>query len=272
MRGNLGVVWQKGVQVSEQMEGFWKPEPREPWSDWRTYSMLIPVLSGTVGACIFMALGFSFTEMGSILQGVRTGLVIVAAFTVAFGSTFGSIGSGIEVFRKRFKKEAEGWDWISLGVSTLTTIAGFGMGFAALLGATTTWSEIAVIYGSIVVGTLAALDSLGDMIELGGLFGSFEARYETWLVDRERWRVQTGQSVNDSGQELVIKLSDLEKQLDQLTQRWTWPVASADDVKRVTANLNGDRANLTREELGLILAEHKLNLPSASTVRRGLGG
>lgn len=240
-------------------ETFWKPEPKQPWHDWRTYSMLLPVLSGTVGACIFMALGFSFTEMGSIAQGVRTPMVIVASFAVAIGSTFGSIGSGIEVFRKRFKKEAEGWDWISLGISTLTTVAGFGMGFAALLGGTTDWSKAALIWGSVIVGTLAALDSLGDLIELGGLMGSYELR----LNEYEQWRVSTGQNLKPIGQ-------DLEERLANLEERYTWLTATAADVKRATSHLNGDRANLTRQELGLILAEHQLNLPSPATVRRGL--
>lgn len=272
---------------------FWKPEPKEPWKDWRTYSMLIPILSSALGGCLFMALGFSFTEMGSILQSVRTGLVIVASFTVAFGSSFGSVGSGIEVFRKRYTGDAQGWDWISLGVSTLTTVAGFAMGFAALLGATTTWSEIAVIYGSIVVGTLAALDSTGDMIELGGLFGSYEARVERWRVEREQWRVQTGQNLVQVGDDLTQKLDDLtqgilhltqrdgeldrefaylNESMGQLVDRWSWPTATRADVERVTDHLDGDRANLTRQEVGLLLAKHKLNLPSQSTVKRGLQG
>ena len=253
-------------------ETFWKPEPKEPWHDWRTYSMLIPILSSALGGCLFMALGFSFTEMGSILQSVRTGLVIVASFTVAFGSSFGSVGSGIEVFRKRYTGDAQGWDWVSLGISTLTTIAGFGMGFAALLGATTAWSEIAVIYGSIVVGTLAALDSTGDMIECGGLFGSHDTRVEQWRAEREEWRVSTGQSLAQTDLDLVTKLANLESKLANLENRHTWLTATAADVTRYTSDLNGDRAQLTRQELGLILAEHKLNVPSPSTVKRGLGG
>lgn len=258
--------------LTKELETFWKPEPKEPWHDWRTYSMLIPILSSALGGCLFMALGFSFTEMGSILQSVRTGLVIVASFTVAFGSSFGSVGSGIEVFRKRYTGDAQGWDWVSLGISTLTTVAGFAMGFAALLGATTTWSQIAVVYGSIVVGTLAALDSTGDMIELGGLFGSRDARYEMWLTEREQWRRETGQSVVQVGDDLVTKLANLEEQLVNLEERGTWLTATAAQVNQATDHLNGDRANLTRQELGVILAEHKLNLPSPSTVKRGLGG
>ncbi|NIN95483.1 MAG: hypothetical protein GTO49_11000, partial [Anaerolineae bacterium] len=89
--------------------------------------------------------------------------------------------SGIEIFRKVHKEQAQVWDWISLGISTAATVAGFAMGFAALLGATANWSAVAQVYGSLVVGTLAALDGLGDMIELGGLFGSYEERKEQWL-------------------------------------------------------------------------------------------
>lgn len=258
-------------------EGFWKPEPREPFRDWRTYSMLIPILSSALGACLFLALGFSFTEIAEIPQRIRTGLVILASFTVAFGSSFGSVGSGIEIFRKVATRQVALWDWISLGISTATTVAGFAMGFAALLGATATWSTVAVIYGSLVVGTLAALDSSGDMIELGGLFGSFESRYETWLEEREQWRVENGQSVVSNGanltrqmDQLTRQVEQLTQQVDQLTQRWSWENATGADVKRIVAGLNGDADNLTREQLAMILAEEQLNMPSRSTVKRAL--
>jgi hypothetical protein len=252
------------------MEQFWKPEPKEPWHDWRTYSMLIPILSGTVGACIFMALGFSFTEMASIPARIRTPMVILASFTVAIGSTFGSVGSGIEVFRKRYTGDAQGWDWISLAVSTATTVAGFGMGFAALLGATTGWSATARVYGSLVVGTLAALDSLGDMIECGGLFGSYETRVEQWRVERERWRVQTGQAVNSAESNVAQTLDALVQAVGELKQRWTWPEAHKSDFDRICSRLNGGAPDLTRERLAVLLAEEQLNLPSSSTVDRWL--
>jgi hypothetical protein len=253
------------------MEGFWKPEPREPWHDWRTYSMLGPIAAGALGACIFFALGLAFAEIVNIRAEVRKPLIFVASFGVAIGATFGSIGSGIEVFRKSHKGEAKSWDWVSLGISTVTTIVGMIIGVATLLGGTTNWSQQAVIWGSAAVCGFAALDAAGDMIELGGLFGSYEERVEQWRAEREAWRVSTGQSVTANGQEIVTKLSQLETAISQLNHRWAWPTATAADVNRATAHLNGDRANLTREELGVILAEHQLNLPSPSTVKRGLG-
>ena len=227
------------------MEAFWKPEPRPPFEDWRTYSMLIPILSSALGACLFLALGFSFTEIATIPQRIRTGLVIVASFTVAFGSTFGSVGSGIEIFRKVHTGQVQGWDWVSLGISTATTIAGFGMGFAALLGATAQWSQVAVIYGSLVVGTLAALDSSGDMIELGGLFGSYEDRYEQWLAEREQWRAENGPEA-----EIL-----------------TWPVAKVSDFEQIC---NGNGAHMTEDDLKVKLNERGLRMPSRATVRRWL--
>jgi hypothetical protein len=232
--------------------------------------MLIPILSSALGACLFLALGFSFTEIAEIPQRIRTGLVIVASFTVAFGSSFGSVGSGIEIFRKVHTGAAQFWDWVSLGISTCTTVAGFAMGFAALLGATATWSTLAVIYGSLVVGTLAALDSSGDMIELGGLFGSFDERYEIWLTERETWRASTGQGLVGERTKLEDQIDKLKSQVADLVDRETWVTATAADVTRVTAHLNGNRGDLTRQELGLILAGHQLKLPSPSTVRRGL--
>jgi len=258
--------------MTEQLkdEKFWKPEPKAPFKDWRTYSMLLPITSGALGACIFFALGLAFAEIAGIRPEVRKPLILMAAFGVAIGSTFGSIGSGIEVFRKSHKGQATAWDWVSLSISIVTTIAGMIIGVATLLGGTTNWSQEAVIWGSAVVCGLAALDASGDMIELGGLFGSYEDRVEQWREEREEWRVSTGQSLVQPDLDLVGKLADLESKLDQLEERGTWLTANADQVARYTAHLNGDRANLTRQELGLILAKHQLNVPSPATVRRGL--
>jgi len=246
-------------------ETFWKPEPREPWSDWRTYSMLLPIAAGALGACIFFALGLAFAEIVNIRPEVRKPLIFVESFGVAIGATFGSIGSGIEVFRKSYKGQAKTWDWVSLSISTVTTIVGMVIGVATLLGGTTNWSQEAVIWGSALVCGFAALDAAGDMIELGGLFGSYDERVELWLEERETWRAANGLATAQNGPEVETKLAELEA-------RWSWPTATAADVTRATANLNGDRANLTRQEVGVILAKYKLNLPSQSTVKRGLGG
>lgn len=228
-------------------QAFWKPAPREPWRDWRMYSMLLPIVGASFGALIFMALGFSFTEMAVVPDTVRVRMVVVAAFSVSLGSTFGSIGSGIEIFRKRYKREAEPWDWVSLGVSTLTTIAGFAMGFAALLGAKESWSIVAQAYGSLVVGTLAGLDSLGDMIELGGLFGSYEMRMERWLVERREWEADNGPIVDPS-----------------------WPTARVEDWREITAGMNGDKPRTVQGVVDLLHKRGYLE-PSPQTMGRWLG-
>jgi hypothetical protein len=221
------------------------------------YSMLLPVLSGALGACIFMAFGFSFTEMEIVPVKIRTPMVVLAAFAVAFGSTFGSIGSGIEIFRKRYKGETEPWDWISLGVSSITTIAGFGMGFAALLGATEGWSAAANAYGSLVVGTLAGLDSLGDLIELGGLFGSYEIRIETWIQEKRKHELEHG------AVEMVVLPEKEELVFDP-----SWPEANIDEVRQIVASLNGDRATLSASTLLQMLHAKQRRPKSDGTTKR----
>ena len=256
---------------------FWKPEPRQPWRDWRTYSMLMPIVAGAVGACIFFALGLAFAEIVNIRPEVRRPMILMASFGVAIGSTVGSIGSGIEVFRKSYKDQVRGWDWVSLSISTLTTIAGMIIGVATLLGGTTDWSKEAVIWGSAVVCGLSALDAAGDMIELGGLFGSWEERYESWLEEREAWRRANGQEVTDNSQDLIKEIQTLQAKLGAVTEhimeveaRWTWPTATLADFKAILAGMNGSSSTLDREILAMKLAQDKLNPPSSSTVERWL--
>jgi hypothetical protein len=218
-------------------------------------------LSGATGAMIFFALGLAFAEVLNIGQDWRKILVLTASFAVAFGSTFGSIGSGIEVFRKSYQGKAKAWDWISLGISIVTTIVGMVMGFAALLGATEEWSRIATIYGCIVVGGFAALDSSGDMIELGGLFGSYEDRFADWLAERQEHMAESDRAMDR-------KLADLETKIDQLAARWTWPVASKSDFETIVAKVNGDGAQLDRRSALLLLTKNQLTAPSDTTLAR----
>ena len=172
----------------------------------------------------------------------------------------------LEVFRKILRKEHNTWDISALVASLVGTTINLLVTFASrqTLFGDSVWRQWALSWGPLVSGIAVTLDYYGGMIELGFLFGSFEIR----LTEYEQWRAQTGQG-------LVLpetKLAELESKLDQLVDRWAWPTANADQVKRATAHLNGDRANLTRQEVGLLLAEHQLNLPSQSTVKRGLGG
>ena len=259
-------------------EQFWKPKPREPWSDWRTYSMLLPIVGGALGACIFFALGLAFAEIVNIRAEVRKPMILIAAFGVAIGSTFGSVGSGIEIFRKAHKGQAKVWDWISLTISIVTTIVGMVIGVATLLGGTTNWSREAVIWGSALVCGFAALDASGDMIELGGLFGSWEERTERWRLDREEWRRANGLAAVQNGPDLTSQLDKLTEQvgnltgdIGQLVDRWSWPTAQKADFEFVLAGMNGSAADLTRERLALELAKSQLNLPSTATVDRWLG-
>ena len=43
---------------------YWKPQPREPWSDWRMYSMLVPILVSALG--FFVTGIFVFSDIAVI--------------------------------------------------------------------------------------------------------------------------------------------------------------------------------------------------------------
>ena len=211
------------------MTQFWKQKPKAPLDDWRTYLIGVPVLASALGACLFMALSFSFTELEAIPAHVKIGLVIVAAFATATGSAFGSVGSGIEVYRKAFEGRAIWLDWVSLALSVAATLGGFVMGFAALLGAVSEWSAVARVWGPLAISALVALDAAGDLIELGGLFAAYNLRYEQWEQDKAEWEQAHG----------IVEPID----------RSSWPAATKDDARRLATRLNGERADVTAGNL-----------------------
>jgi hypothetical protein len=253
---------------------FWKPEPKAPWRDWRTWGMFVPLLASMLGFAFTGLFAFAFSDIGVIRAEVQSWMVIVGSALIVWGAEANTPFTVIEVFRKILRKEHNGWDISALAASLTGTAINVLVTFASrqVLFGDSLWRQLALSWGPLISGVAVTLDYYGGMIELGFLFGSHEARSDQWRLEREQWRRANGQSVVGEQADLVGQLDNLTEQVGQLVERWAWPVATSADVKRATAELNGDRANLTREEVGLILAEHHLNLPSDSTIRRGLGG
>jgi hypothetical protein len=195
-----------------------------------------------------MFLAFSFTELSAIPANVRTWIVVVAAFSTAFGSAFGSIGSSVEVYSKAFEKRAELLDWISLALSVLATLGGFILGFAALL-AGAEWAVFVRLWGPIALSVLVAGDAASDVIQLGGIFGSYNLRYEQWRQEKRHWDAA-------------------EVRGEHATPEWT--TARIEDFRVVQARMNGDGATLTAEKLGEELAKDFKLRPSPSTEKRWL--
>ena len=254
--------------MGQMIEKFWKPEPKAPWRDWRTWGMFLPLLASMVGFAFTGLFAFAFSDIGVIAAGAQSWLVIIGSTLIVWGAEANTPFTVIEVFRKILRHEHNAWDISALIASLVGTTINLLVTFASrqTLFGDSVWRQWALSWGPLVSGIAVTLDYYGGMIELGFLFGSYEIR----LTEYNQWLTETGQSRVQPDLDLVGKLADLESKLDQLEERGTWLTANADQVARYTAHLNGDRANLTRQELGLILAKHQLNVPSPATVRRGL--
>jgi len=249
-------------------EQYWKPEPKEPWHDWRTWGMFVPLLASMLGFAFTGLFAFAFSDIGVIAGVTQSWLVIIGSTLIVWGAEANTPFTVIEVFRKILRKEHNVWDISALIASLTGTTINLLVTFASrqTLFGDSVWRQWALSWGPLLAGIAVTLDYYGGMIELGFLFGSYEIR----LTEYNQWLTQTGQSVAQTDLDLVTKLANLESKLANLENRHTWLTATAADVTRYTAHLNGDRAQLTRQELGVILAEHKLNLPSPATVKRGL--
>lgn len=243
----------------EQNE-FWKPKPREPSRDWRTWSLLIPGIASAIGFFCFAILTYSFAEIEALPATFRSTLVIFGAICVAAGAEIGTPFTVIEIYRKWLRNETNNWDWWALAFSLCATLAEVLIGFAYLLGITARWSAAFLEWGPIVVGLLVALDAYGSLIELGFLFADYENRMAIWLEEK-------AEAVGKMGQEadpLAARLGTLEKQIAQLS----WPIAKKADWYRIVAGLDGKRASLDFEMVTDLLIESKLRMPSDQTVRR----
>lgn len=131
----------------------------------RLLSLLIPACASGLGFFCFSVLAFGFTELAGLPEAFRRSLVLVGAFALAFGAEVGTLSSVVEIYRKG--ERLGRWDKAALVVSVLATFGAFVLSFAELLGARATWGAVVQLYGPVVLGLLAALDSYGGFMELG---------------------------------------------------------------------------------------------------------
>jgi len=143
----------------------------------RGLSLLLPSISSAIGFFCFAVLAYSFTEIQDLSAGFRRALVIVGAFTLAFGSEVGTLAQVVEIYRKPARVL---WDWLALVISGAATVTSFVLAFAVLILRDLAWVSLLRDYGAVVLGILAALDSYGGFMEFGLYLNSHDARIDTW--------------------------------------------------------------------------------------------
>ena len=227
---------------------FWKPRPKEPWSDWRTYSMFVPIGISMVGFFISGIFAFAFSDIGVIPAAAQSWLVIVSSGLIVLGAEANTPGTVIEVFRKLLRGEHNTWDVSALVLSLVGTIVNVLVTFASRTKLAPVWQSVVLNWGPLIAGFAVACDYYGGLLETGFLFGSYELRMERWLEEQRQWNDAHGIQPPRPPRE----------------------PAKIDDFRRVLGRLNGNRATLNEEQLESELAVDGLGLPSASTVKRWL--
>jgi len=230
---------------------FWKPKPVEPWSDWRTHSMLLPILVSAVGFFVTGIFAFAFGDIQVIPETVQSWLVVVGSGLIVFGAELNTPFTTIEVFRKILRHEHNEWDLSALVASLVGTLINLIVVFSTRLPIEAAWRMLARNWGPLISGIAVACDYYGSMIELGFLFGSFDERYEQWRQEEAEWNQEHG----------IVAPVD----------RSTWRTATVNDFRVLVTSLNGARATLTADNLQGFFDAMQLRLDASdTTVRRWL--
>jgi hypothetical protein len=292
------------------MIDFWKPQPKAPWRDWRTYSLIVPLILSAMAFALFSVFTYALDDIIVVPALVQSWLIIAAAFCAALGAEAGTPFTIIEVFRKKRIGEVTRWDWFALGASFAATLVVVTIGMAARITHTLAepaqWAIFLTTWGTVIVGAVVVLDGYGGMVECGDLFGSFEQRMEAWLMELKEHQdtvTEQAEKVDALPDPLTERLDAMAKlfeametQIRALTRnverlaqdisvvkadnqelharidRLAWPVARKADFDAYLATLNGERGTLTNEKLKAAMAERHLTMPSLSTSGRWLNG
>ena len=210
----------------------------------RMLSLLLPAIASSIGFYCFTILAFSFTELNVLSASFRTSLVLVGSFSLAFGAEIGTISSVVEIFRK--SKKLRGWDAIAFAISIASTLAAFVLAFASLLGANAGWSDTVKLYGPIVLGLLAALDSYGGFVEFAlhlKLFDEKMQRYneaQRWHREAEFNQIKDAEfALRQKQNDAMLKIVD-KKDLLQEDVKDDVKIAQDDNVKDVKKSTSKD--------------------------------
>lgn len=199
-------------QITEQ--DFWLDKPK--MMGVRGWSLLIPATASSIGFFAFGVLAYGFTELDALSSSFRQVLVLVGAFSLAFGSEVGTLAGITEIYRKG--ERLGRWDKLALGVSVLATFGAFVLAFASLLGVKATWGATVQLYGPIVLGLLAALDSYGGFMEFGLYLNSYDKRIKAWQAafadfKREQMTVQLDADRRLSERRLQAQLAQVDSEV-----------------------------------------------------------
>lgn len=248
---------------------FWKPQPREPWHDWRTYFIFVPIIISALGFFVTGIFAFAFSDINVIAASTQSWLVIVGSGLIVWGAEMNTPGTTVEVFRKVLRHEHNTWDISALVVSLVGTVINLLVTFASRLTLDPSWRLFVLNWGPLLAGFSVACDYYGALVETGFLFGSYELRYTQWREEKSVWESANVTSKNDNNTELA-QLSDRVRELSLELESLSWPRATIADYRRVKSAMNGQSANLDMQMLKREMQKEHKRLPSVRTVERWL--
>lgn len=224
------------IKTQEIIESdFWQPRPKL-WG-WRTWSLLLPSIASAIGFFAFAVLAYSFTEVTTLPANFRKALVLIGAFSLAAGSELGTVGTVVEIFRRKEedKQARQSWGWLGLTISIIATLAAFLLAFATLLGESTTWALPVRMWGAIGVGLFAALDSYVNFSEFGRFLSSFDRRMRQWEKKYYAWRRWMAQSTGWAEMPTLEPVRKASSEEDTQEFYITKPAKPLTDLERLLA-------------------------------------
>lgn len=222
-------------------QAFWKPEPVAPVAPDKTWIARLLTTSlwvSGVGWAITGLFAFAFDDIRVIPILVQSWLVVIGSGLVVIGAEMNTGPTAVAVFRKLGNKSASRMDVQALVASLVGSVASILITFAIRQTrfGESWWRNLALSWGPLVAGIAVACDYYAASAELGLLKSDFERAMSEWFHAMEVW-LQEEQEWNEAHG--IVPAVD----------RSTWRKATIHDVRRLAAELNGDRAGVTAVNL-----------------------
>jgi len=230
-------------------QSFYKPKPIAPTDNPQMKALRWSLRVSVAGWIIYGAFAYAFADLSVIPATLQSWAAIIGSILIVAGAESNTIATTETALSKLGTERISKWDLAAVIASLVGGICTPLITFSTRQpDLANWWRRLAINGGPLMLGIAGVFDFYGAVTELALSKRDYVRELGKWLEEQADWNQEHG----------------IAPQVD----RSGWKPANVSDFRRLLAGLNGDRPNLTKDNLQEYFdKEHKV-VPSQTTVDR----
>lgn len=237
---------------------FYKPRPIAPSDNRQMVGLRWSLWVSVAGWIVYGAFAYAFEDLGVIPAAVQSWMVLLGSLLIVGGAESNTIATTEAALSKIGTDRISRWDYTAVIASLVGGVCSPLILFATRQTEVAAWwKQIAIQWGPLVLGLAGVADFYGAVTELALAKRDYVLDLGQWLEEEAAWNAERG-----------IVEPPIVRESPAPAPDPSWPLATIDDVRAIAAQMNGQRATLSEEQLRAALVANRLRPRTDKTVRR----